>query len=618
MLFILSLCALSFSFKDNAEFKGKVIDDQTGEAIIMANIVHIPTNTKTQSDFDGNFTFPFLPEIGDQIVVTYVGYEKAQLTVTNQLSCVIRLKSHTNLDESIEIKFKNEAEQLGQERMTSSPPRPATAYLNTHYYEPRRHSLSSESYESINENEFLSAADKPLSTFSIDVDGASYSNVRRFINQGQKPPVDAVRIEEFINYFNYDYNVRSKGKPFGVVSELGSCPWNEKHQLLHIGIKGREVDTENIPASNLVFLIDVSGSMNQSNKLPLLIQSFKMLVNQMREQDKIALVTYAGRAGVVLEPTSGANKVAIHDALDRLRAGGSTAGAQGIKTAYDLAKQHFIKNGNNRVILATDGDFNVGISSDKDLVNLIEEKRKDNIFLNVLGFGMGNYKESKMQKLANSGNGSHSYIDNIHEARKVFVDELQGTLFTIAKDIKIQIEFNPTYVSHYRLIGYENRLLRDRDFNDDTKDAGEIGAGHSVTALYEIVPVGTTSNINNVDPLKYQKNNTIIKGSKNGEMATLKMRHKSPEGNISERQVWIIESSQFTKNLSNNYYWSAAMACFGMALRNSDHLANGSYSMAETLALKGKGEDKWGYRTEALNIIRSADALFGTTAVGQE
>ncbi len=615
-LFLLPiLVLLSLTHKDNAEFKGKVIDDQTHELILLADVVHISSGTMVQTDFDGVFRLPLRPVLGDTLKVSYAGYEDNYYVVQTYNSCVIRMKRLPAVDDV-------RVHDLGIQKEVLK--RPADAMTLGHDYGQQRIEpcpgpfRNTESYDVINENEFLSVTNKPLSTFSIDVDGASFSNVRRFLTQGQNPPKDAVRIEELINYFDYDYEIEMRGKPFGLTYEMGPCPWNRDHQLLHVGIQGKKLKSKDIAPSNLVFLIDVSGSMRHQNKLPLLIESFKMLVNQLQGDDRVAIVTYAGNAGIVLEPTAGSEKDKIIQALERLSAGGSTAGAQGIVTAYDLAEQQFIRNGINRVILATDGDFNVGISSDDALEKLIEDKRDKGVFLNVLGFGMGNYKDSKMQRLANQGNGQHSYIDNIHEARKVFVDELQGTLFTIAKDVKIQIEFNPAYVDHYRLIGYENRLLKDQDFNNDKKDAGEIGAGHSVTALYEIVPHGVKSNINNIDPLKYQKSNSVSlpEGVKNGELATIKMRHKLPDGNKSERQIWIIEPMEKSQELTDNFHWSAAMACFGMVLRESNHLADGGYELVEQLAIKGKGEDLSGYRSEAINLIRSARAMFDSVDPG--
>ena len=346
--------------------------------------------------------------------------------------------------------------------------------------------FNTEQYNRIYDNEFLMAKDNPLSTFSIDVDTASYSNIRRFLNNNQLPPKDAVRIEEMINYFSYDYPQPKENEPFSVTTEVAACPWNKDHQLVLIGLQGRNVETANLPPSNLVFLLDVSGSMQDTDKLPLIKSAFRLLVDQLRPQDRVSIVVYAGSSGLVLDSTPGDQKQVILQAIDSLNAGGTTAGGEGIKLAYEIAKKNLMKDGNNRVILATDGDFNVGVSSDGDLIRMIEEKRNDGIFLTILGFGMGNYKDAKMEQLADKGNGTIAYIDNLLEAKKVFVSGLSGTLLTIAKDVKIQVEFNPTKIKAYRLIGYENRMLKKEDFNDDKKDAGEIGAGHSVTALYEI------------------------------------------------------------------------------------------------------------------------------------
>ena len=370
--------------------------------------------------------------------------------------------------------------------------------------------MNTEEYDNIIENKFLTATENPLSTFSIDVDEASYSNIRRYLQSGSLPPNGAVRIEEMINYFDYNYLKPLNDDPFTINTEMADCPWNEKHKLVHIGLQGKEIPTENLPAANLVFLIDVSGSMESENKLPLVKASLGMLVDQLRADDKVAIAVYAGNAGLVLPSVSGANKTKIKEAIANLEAGGSTAGGDGIKLAYKVAKENFIKGGNNRIILATDGDFNVGVSSDDELVRLIEEERKSGVFLSVLGYGIGNYKDSKMQQLADKGNGNHSYIDNINEARKVLVSEFGSTLFTIAKDVKIQIEFNPAKVQAYRLIGYENRMLAAEDFNNDAKDAGELGSGHTVTALYEVIPVGVKNDfLPSIDSLKYQKVKSI-------------------------------------------------------------------------------------------------------------
>lgn len=465
---------------------------------------------------------------------------------------------------------------------------------------------NTESYAAIRENIFHEALKNPLSTFSIDVDAASYSNIRRFINNGMRPPKDAVRIEEMVNYFDYDYTQPGDEEPFSVHTEISAAPWNTKHKLVHIGLQGKIISTENLPASNLVFLIDVSGSMAEPNKLPLVKNSFRMLVEQLREQDHVAIVVYAGAAGVVLEPTSGVNKKEIIESLDQLEAGGSTAGGEGLELAYALAKKYFKNDGNNRVVLATDGDFNIGESSDAAMERLIEEKRKDGIFLTVLGYGMGNYKDSKMQILADKGNGNYAYIDNISEARKVLVNEFGGTLFTIASDVKIQVEFNPSKVQAYRLIGYENRLLKNEDFNNDKKDAGDLGSGHTVTALYEIIPVGVQSDLFKIDELKYQTPHTIPSSHNVDEVMTLKLRYKHPDEDTSELIVHTLKDDHVQLNeTSHNFRWSASVAAFGMLLRESEYINGFNYDQVVALAESAKGKDPEGYRIEFINMIKS-------------
>ena len=470
---------------------------------------------------------------------------------------------------------------------------------------------NTEEYDGIEENIFREALKNPLSTFSIDVDAASYSNVRRFINNGQRPPKDAVRIEELVNYFDYDYQQPKNDDPFAFHTEISTAPWNNKHKLVHIGLQGKTIPTEKLPPSNLVFLIDVSGSMDEPNKLPLLKSSFKMLVEQLRAQDHISIVVYAGAAGLVLEPTSGSEKKKILNALDQLQAGGSTAGGAGIKLAYAVAKEHFKQGGNNRVILATDGDFNIGESSNGAMERLIEEKRKDGVFLTVLGYGMGNYKDSKMETLADKGNGNYAYIDNITEARKVLVNEFGGTLFTIAKDVKLQIEFNPAKVKAYRLIGYENRMLKNEDFNNDKKDAGDLGSGHTVTALYEIIPVGVESEFFKVDDLKYQHTTIDPKAQNSKELMTIKFRYKKPDEDVSKLIVHsLIDSNIILSKTSDNFRWSASVAAFGMLLRDSEYIKNFNYDAVVQMAQNSKGEDKEGYRIEFINMVKS----FGSVA----
>ncbi|HTK57059.1 MAG TPA: von Willebrand factor type A domain-containing protein, partial [Gemmatimonadales bacterium] len=416
----------------------------------------------------------------------------------------------------------------------TSPPAPNTCCYRQPTYPPQQQWGNTEEYNHIRENGFLPVASSPLSTFSIDVDKASYANVRRFLDQGSLPPADAVRLEEMINYFSYDLPEPRGEHPFSITTDVGTAPWAPEHRLVRVAIQGKRLRGERIPPSNLVFLIDVSGSMSDENKLPLVKRSLRMLVDQLREEDKVTIVVYAGAAGLVLPCTPGTERTRILNAIDNLSAGGSTAGGAGIQLAYRMARQNFVQEGNNRVILATDGDFNVGVSSEGELTRLIEEERRSGVFLTVLGFGTGNYADARMEALADKGNGNYFYVDNIMEGRKVFVEELQGTLFTIAKDVKIQVEFNPAEVAAYRLVGYENRALRNEDFNNDAIDAGELGAGHSVTALYEIIPVGSrgASNVPGVDPLRYQTPERRIIGQR-GELMTVKLRYQRPEGSPS-------------------------------------------------------------------------------------
>ena len=473
-------------------------------------------------------------------------------------------------------------------------------------------SFNTEDYDHIVENKFVTPNQNPLSTFSIDVDEAAYSNIRRFIQNGSLPPAGAVRIEEMINYFDYKYPKPVSDEPFTLNTEMAECPWNPQHRLIHIGLQGKEIPMQNLPTANIVFLVDVSGSMDEPNKLPLVKASLKMLVDQLRENDRVAIVVYAGNAGLVLPSTTGVSKNKIKEAIDNLEAGGSTAGGEGIKLAYKIAKDNFIKDGNNRIILATDGDFNVGVSSDDELVQLIEKERLSGVFLSVLGYGMGNYKDNKMQQLADKGNGNHSYIDNINEAKKVLVSEFGSTLFTIAKDVKIQIEFNPVKVQAYRLIGYENRILEAEDFNDDKKDAGEFGSGHTVTALYEIIPVGVKSDfVGTVDALKYQqgKNNTPSINN-NNEIMTIKFRYKKPDEDVSKLITkTVIDEPLTLVNTSENFRFSAAVASFGMLLRNSSFKQNASYQQVINLAKSSKGADENGYRHEFIKLVEAVNSI---------
>lgn len=473
--------------------------------------------------------------------------------------------------------------------------------------------FNTESYARIDENPFLAVSQNPLSTFSIDVDTASYSNVRRFLSQGMLPPPDAVRIEELINYFSYQYAAPTDDKPFATHLEVATCPWNGEHRLVRIGIKGREIELDRRPASNLVFLLDVSGSMGMPNKLPLVQQAMRLLVEKLSENDRVAMVVYAGASGLVLDSTTGDRKEVILSALDQLQAGGSTNGGQGIQLAYDVAVQHFIKGGTNRVILCTDGDFNVGVTNEGELTRLIESKAKSGVFLSVLGFGTGNYKDSTMEQLADRGNGNYAYIDTLAEARKVLVEQMVGTLITIARDVKIQVEFNPAKVNAYRLVGYENRMLRAEDFNDDKKDAGEIGAGHTVTALYEIVPAGNKVSLPAVDPLKYQPADNASQPQKvegSDELLTVKLRYKAPDGDTSTPLAFplVDDGAPFGK-ASADFKFAAAVAGFGMLLRDSEHKQGLTLEAVREIAEESLGADSSGYRAEFLNLVVRAKEL---------
>jgi Ca-activated chloride channel family protein len=483
--------------------------------------------------------------------------------------------------------------------------------------------VDAEEYAAIYENAFLDSKSNPLSTFSIDVDGASYSNVRRFLQEGRLPPSDAVRIEEFINYFDYDYPQPSGSDPFSIATEVAATPWNPGTKLVHIGLQGRRMDSGKLPPNNLVFLIDVSGSMGTPDKLPLLKNGFRMLIDQLRPQDRISIVVYAGAAGMVLPPTGGSDKETIRESLDRLQAGGSTAGGAGLMLAYQAARESFIPGGSNRVILATDGDFNVGVSSDAELVKLIEEKRKSGVFLSVLGFGTGNLKDAKMEQLADKGNGNYFYIDNINEARKVLVEKMAGTLYAIAKDVKLQIEFNPATVKSYRLIGYENRALAAEDFNDDRKDAGELGAGSNVTALYEIVPA--VPDRPKVDPLKYRNDgsrrpwNWGFSGGKSadGELLTVKFRYKQPDGSTSRLLSRVLRSNDAAwQDASENFRFSAAAAGFGLVLRGSRYRGNLDLDKVASIARGARGRDLQGHRAEFIGLVETAETLMAGNQVG--
>ncbi|MFT3868552.1 MAG: von Willebrand factor type A domain-containing protein [Nibricoccus sp.] len=478
-------------------------------------------------------------------------------------------------------------------------------------------SFNTETYDQIVDNSYLDTAGNPLSTFSIDVDTAAYSNLRRFLNFGRRPPRDAVRIEEMVNYFPYNYTAPKDDKPFATTMEVASAPWNPQHRLVRIGLKGRELSEVERPVLNLVFLLDVSGSMNEPNKLPLVKESMRVLVEKLKPTDRVAIAVYAGASGLALPSTPISQKQEILDAIDALRPGGSTNGAMGIQLAYDIAKANFIKDGANRVVLCTDGDFNVGVTNQGDLIRFVEEKAKSGVFLTALGFGMNNYKDSTLEKLADKGNGNYGYVDNLAEAKKLLADQLSGTLVTIAKDVKIQVEFNPARVQSYRLIGYENRMLKKEDFNNDKIDAGEIGAGHTVTALYEIVPVGVESptDIPAVDPLKYQpatakKDAKTAKADASPELLTLKLRYKAPSSDVSSKLEFpLIDIGEVFANASQDFKFAAAVAGFGMLLRESPHKGTTSFEAVQGWAESGLGEDANGYRHEFMDLVRKAKGI---------
>jgi Ca-activated chloride channel homolog len=612
--------SLGFLVAQERTITGTVTTAADGSALPGVNVVLKGTVKGVITDAKGKYSIQ-VPEKGTTLVISMVGFKTQEITlgISNVVDVVLAADEQVlyeivvqgqaltretkSLGYSVATKQsgkRNKAANDSMSGMGAAQPLMSGGYFGE---TERTEQWNTEGYNSINENIFHDALRNPLSTFSIDVDAASYSNMRRFINNGQQPPKDAVRIEEMVNYFDYDYAQPKGDDPFSIYTEISASPWHAKHKLVHIGLQGKKIPTDNLPASNLVFLIDVSGSMSDPNKLPLLVASFELLTEQLREQDRVAIVVYAGAAGMVLPSTSGADKETIVAALERLQAGGSTAGGAGINLAYAIAKENFRKGGNNRVILATDGDFNIGESSDAAMERLIEEKRKDGIFLTVLGYGMGNYKDSKMEVLADKGNGNYAYIDNILEAQKVLVNEFGGTLFTIAKDVKLQIEFNPAKVQAYRLIGYENRMLKSEDFNNDKKDAGELGSGHTVTALYEIIPVGVESEFYKIDDLKYQKTK-MEKVANSDELMTVKFRYKKPDEDVSKLIVHTLLDKE-TDKTSENFRWSASVAAFGMLLRDSEYIKGFTYDDVLVMAQGAKGEDKEGYRIEFINMVKS-------------
>lgn len=577
------------------------VTDENNRPLIGANVSIEKSRKGTVTNEHGKYSIEAMQ--GDIIRFSYIGY-KTQKVKANRKIIDVKLYPDNNLlmEECVITSDEVSNRAISSKQMAvRSLGMPALIYDR---YANR------EEYSHNAENRFKSPVKDPLSTFSIDVDAASYSNIRRFINQGEMPPKDAVRIEEMINYFNYNYPKPTGNDPVRITTEVGICPWNKTHRLVQIGLKAREIENQNLPASNFVFLIDVSGSMFGPTRLELVKSSLRLLVNNLREKDRVAIVTYCGDARVALPSTPGNEKQKIKDALETLTAGGSTAGGAGIKEAYRIAQKNFIAQGNNRIILCTDGDFNVGASSETELENLIESKRKSGIFLTVLGYGMGNYKDNKMQILAQKGNGNHAYIDNIQEANKVLVNEFGSTMYAVAKDVKLQVEFNPAKVQSYRLVGYETRMLNNEDFNDDTKDAGEMGAGHTVTALYEIIPTGTPGNIpGSVDPLKYQsQTNVNAQTSNSSELLTVKLRYKTTEEEKSKK----IEKSvtdMGKDNVSPDFRFASAVAMFAQLLKDSDFKGEATYDKVIETANKGLSFDPEGYRAEFVRLVQRAKGL---------
>ncbi|MCB6088493.1 vWA domain-containing protein [Flavobacterium psychrophilum] len=589
------------------------------------NVMVKETKKGTSTDFDGSYKIQ--ANVGETLVYSFIGMnDETRVVGTSTVINVSMKDNNQKLQEVVVTGYSSEYESDNKSTPSRKERKKAqnsqelsekiyNVPVNSNVAVCKNPSIpnstktpvpNNEDYNSWIENPFESPKTAPLSTFSIDVDNASYTNIRRLINNGQKVPKDAVRVEEMINFFKYQYPQPKDNHPFSITTQYSDCPWNSKRKLVQIGLQGKNIPTNDLPASNLVFLIDVSGSMNADNKLPLLIESLKILVEQLRKQDKVAIVVYAGAAGLVLPPTAGNEKQTIINALEKLNAGGSTAGGAGIELAYKTAQENFIKDGNNRVILATDGDFNVGSTSDSAMQALIEDKRESGVFLTCLGYGMGNYKDSKMEILADKGNGNYAYIDNIQEANRFLGKEFKGSMFAIAKDVKIQIEFNPKHVQSYRLIGYENRKLRPEDFKNDAIDAGELGSNHTVTALYEIIPIGTNSDFyNQTSDLKYTKTE-VTDNNYNDELATIKFRYKKPDAQKSIEMVQIIENkSTVLENATNDLKFATAVAWFGLKLRDSKLIANKSSEDIKKLARLGLSNDLDGYKAEFIRLVEA-------------
>lgn len=598
---------------------GKILGLNSNAPLAGAHILVDDTKQGTVSEEDGSFKIELF--YGEKsITIVHPNYEQQKILIHQDTSVQVILHPLTLGFDTIatfdpvayeeklavvaaEIPYRRSNQAVEIVRHDLNPYRSGTFQQGIHQQEEPPY-FNTEEYRTTAEQTPQTPWDAPFSTFSIDVDQASYSNVRRFLNNDEQPPKGSIRVEEMINYFDYAYPRPTDGLPFNTITEVSDCPWNKELKLLHIGIQGEEIPMEQTPANNLVFLLDVSGSMNESNKLPLVKQAFGLLVEQLRPQDQVSIVVYAGAAGLVLPPTSGEQKDTILNALDRLKAGGSTAGGEGIKLAYETAHSSFLKEGNNRVIIATDGDFNIGQSSESALEEQISKEAGQGIFLSVLGFGMGNLKDNKLETLSNRGDGNYAYIDNLPEARKVFINSLTGTLYTIAKDVKIQVEFNPALVKSYRLVGYENRKLEKMDFDDDKKDAGELGAGHSVTALYELELYSRPIKKAPGEASIYQRQIVTKKASNRKELGMLYLRFKEPKAEKSKLLSMPIQSQAKALEVSSpSFRFAASVAGFGLLLKESSY-ADWSYKEIAQLASTATGEDQLGYRQEFLTLVR--------------
>jgi len=582
---------------------GIVTDAADGTSITGCSVVNNRSKSGAITDVNGRYSIQ--AQKGDVLLFRFIGYKEEKRVVKSAKLDVKMKTDDVALEECVVVGYGT----MKTKAVTGA----YVAVCPTAMYDMDAR-MNTEEYGRIQENGFKSVADAPLSTFSIDVDPASYSNMRRFINRGELPPADAIRTEELVNYFSYDYPKPTGNDPVKITVEAGTCTWNTAHRLVRIGLKAKEIPTEQLPASNLVFLIDVSGSMWGANRLDLVKSSLKLLVNNLRNKDKVAIVTYAGSAGVKLEATSGGDKQKIREAIDELTASGSTAGGAGIHLAYQIAKKNFISDGNNRIILCSDGDFNVGVSSAEGLEQLIEKERKSGVHLTVLGYGMGNYKDKKIQVLAEKGNGNHAYIDNLQEANRVLVGEFGATLHTVAKDVKLQVEFNPSQVQAYRLIGYESRLLKDEDFNNDAKDAGDMGAGHTVTAFYEVIPAGVKNEyVGKVDDLKYQKKEKMtLKPTGSDELLTVKLRYKASDKDVSRKMELPFVDNK-GDSVSSDFRFASAVAMFGQLLRDSDFKGTADYDKVIKLAKQGLNNDERGYRREFIRLVEAAKGLEKTS-----